>query len=156
MLIAGTPMDDHVPSGKLASVVHRAILRDPARRHQSAAELLAAIEAAVAPDARWEPPAEKERRLRQQLAAAIDLNAVIEIIDWADVVAEGTDTVHFAPSLSAVHWAVVQDWWKANPANFKHAFGVFAQALDYLLDFDDCDPLANFARLAVTVTPTAG
>jgi eukaryotic-like serine/threonine-protein kinase len=156
MLIAGTPVDDHVPPGNLAHVVHRAILRDPARRYQSAAELLAAIEAAVATNARWEPPEERERRLRQQLAAAIDYNAVIEIIDWADVAAEGTDTVHFALALSAVHGAVVQEWWKANPANFTHAFGVFAQALEYLFAFDNCDPLADFARLAVMVTRDRG
>jgi hypothetical protein len=149
LLIAGTPVNDDVPPGKLAAVVRRAISGDPRRRHQSAAELLDAIVTTVAPPGRWETPEERERRLRQRLAAAIDIEAVGEIIKWADE-ADITETGHVALALSAVPAVVVQAWWEQNPGNFAHVFGVFTQALEHDgFSFPDCDPLADFARLAV-------
>jgi hypothetical protein len=124
MLIGGTPAGKDVPPGSLALVVRRAIDDNPARRYQSPADLLAAIETAVASAQSWEKPEEKGQRLRQRLASA-DTAAAMDVIRWAD---------------------------EFGPARFIRAFGVFGRALDYGFDWADCDPLANFAHLAVTVT----
>ena len=47
----------------------------------------------------------------------------------------------------------MREWWQANPTDFTRVFGIYSRALDrggYI--FNDCDPLANFARRAVDVT----
>ena len=135
-------------------MVRRAVDDDPRRRYQSAGELLSAIETAVAPPQSWERPEEKGARLRQRLVAAIDVEATLEIIKWADEVDNADPTVmtNFALALSAVPAVLVQAWWEANPVDFIRVFGVFGRALDYSFPFAECDPLAHFARLAVTAT----
>ena len=154
LLIGGTPIGKDVPPGKLVPVVRRAIDDDPARRYQSAGDLLAAIETAVAPARSWEKPEDRGRRLRQRLASAINTVAAMEVIDWADEVdtRDATSIASFALALSAMSPVLVQTWWEANPAIFIRVFGVFGRALDYGFPFAECDPLADFARLAVTAT----
>ena len=150
LLVGGTPVNDDVPPGKLASVVRRAISGEPGWRHQSAAELLSAIEAAIKPT-RWESAEDKANRLRMGLAAAIDTKVALEVIEWADTVSD-EDIGHFALALSAMPDVLARAWWDTNPANFTHVFGVFGRALDRFYRWDDCDLLANFARQAVNVT----
>jgi eukaryotic-like serine/threonine-protein kinase len=150
MLIGGPPVTDDIPQGKLAAVVRRAISRDPQRRHQNAGELLAAIEIAGA-SGQWEPSAEKAGRLRQHLAAGVDAGALGEIMKWADEAGE-EDMRDFALALSAVPAWLVERWWQLNPGNFSHVFGLFARGMEGGFVFTDCDPVANFAHIAVTVT----
>ena len=67
MLVAGPPAGDSIPPGKLVPIIRRAISHSPQHRHQTATELLTAIEtmaaAAVTADGgggsvlRKEPPA---------------------------------------------------------------------------------------------------
>ena len=131
MLVAGTPVDDTVPPGRLGPVVRRATSQGPQHRHQSAAALLTAMEAAVAPASpvgRWEIPAERADRLRQRLAVLFDVDAVLEIIRWGGEVAPG-EAGDFARALSAVPAQAVQTWWGHDSENFTHAFQIFAGAL---------------------------
>lgn len=154
LLVGGHPAGNDIPPGSLAPVVRRATDDNPDRRYRSPAELLTAIETALAPSQSWETPEEKGQRLRQRLASAIDIDATMEIIKWADEVDtdDSASMRSFALALSAVPAMLVQEWWEANPALFIRVFGVFGRALDYGFPFDDCDWLADFARLAVQVT----
>jgi hypothetical protein len=106
-MIAGTLMTDEVPAGNLALVARRAISHDPRWRYVSAGELLSAIETAVAPPGRWETPEERGRRLRQRLAAAIDLEAVKGLMEWASQIGDEDTRDFFALALSAVPAVVV-------------------------------------------------
>ena len=154
MLVAGLPAGDNVPAGRLAPVIRRAISHGPQHRHQTAAELLTAIETAVAavtPGGRWETSAEKSARLRQRLAVLPDVETVREIIRWADQ-AEPGEMSDFAQAFSAMPVEAVQAWWQQGPDSFTHAFQIFATGLEGGFVFEMCDPLADFARLVVTVT----
>jgi hypothetical protein len=157
MLVAGLPVDDQVPPGRrLGPVAQRAFSQEPQHRHQSSAELLAAIEAAVAlalPPRRWETPAERSLRLRQRLAVLFDPDAATEIIRWADQVDPG-ETDHFALALSALPAHALEVWWlHYDSTGFTRAFKLYADALQsFGFVFPDCDPLADFVRRAVDVT----
>ena len=154
MLVAGTPAGDNVPTGKLAPVIRRAISHSPQHRHQTAAQPLTAIETAVAavtPGGRWETSAEKAARLRQRLAVLPDVETVREIIRWADQ-AEPGELSDFAQAFSAMPVQAVQAWWQQGPDSFTHAFQVFATGLEGGFVFGMCDPLADFARIVLTVT----
>jgi eukaryotic-like serine/threonine-protein kinase len=157
MLVAGPPVDDQVPAGRrLGPVAQHAFSQDPQHRHQSAAELLAAVKAAAAPTlptGRWETSAERSLRLRQRLAVLFDPDAATEIIRWADQVAPG-ETADFALALSALPAHALEVWWENyDAAGFSRAFKLYADALQGTgFTFQDCDPLADFARLAVDVT----
>lgn len=156
MLVAGLPVDDNVPPGRLGPVAQRAFSPQPQHRHQSAVELLAAIEAAAAPvlpaGQRETPPA-RALRLRQRLAVLFDPDAATEIIRWADQVGPG-ETADFALALSALPTQALEVWWgHFNSAGFTRAFRLYADALQGTgFEFQDCDPLADFARRAVEVT----
>lgn len=157
MLVAGPPVDDQVPPGRrLGPVAQRAFSSEPQHRHQNAAELLAAVEAAAAPTlpvGRWETPAERSLRLRQRLAVLFDPDAATEIVRWADQVDPG-ETPDFALALSALPAQALEVWWgQYDSAGFIRAFRLFAEALQGSgFAFQDCDPLADFARRAVDVT----
>lgn len=156
MLVAGLPVDDQVPPGRrLGPVAQRAFSQEPQHRHQSAVELLAAIEAtaAPAPAGRWETPAERSLRLRRRLAVLFDPDAATEIIRWADQVSPD-ETADFALALSALPANALEVWWlHYDSVGFTRAFKLYADALqDTGFDFKDCDPLADFARRAVDVT----
>ena len=60
----------------------------------------------------------------------------------------------FALALSALPAQALEVWWKNyDAAGFSRAFKLYADALQGTgFDFRDCDPLADFARLAVEVT----
>lgn len=156
MLVAGLPVDDSVPPGRLGPVARRAFSQEPRRRHQSAANLLAAIETAIVPatpTGRWEPSADKARRLRQRLAVLFDADAATEIIRWAEESGPDDHPGDFALALSALPAPAIEVWWQNYDApGFTRAFRLFADALEHLFNFDDCDPLADFARRAVEVT----
>ena len=66
--------------------------------------------------------------------------------------AEPGETSDFALAFSAIPVEAVQAWWQQGPDSFTHAFQVFAAGLEGGFVFAMCDPLADFARLAVTVT----
>jgi hypothetical protein len=155
MLVAGLPVDDTVPPGRLGPVARRAFSREPQHRHESAANLLAAIETAIVPatpTGRWEPPDQKARRLRQRLAVLFDPDAATEIIRWAEAGADDHPG-DFALALSALPAPALEVWWhNYDAAGFSRAFQLFADALQRGYDFKDCDPLADFARRAVEVT----
>ena len=62
-------------------------------------------------------------------------------------------------ALSAVPGWVVERWWKVKPRyfshvfrSFSHVFRSFVRSLEGGLVFADCDPVANFALVAVTLT----
>lgn len=156
MLVAGLPVDDRVPPGRrLGPVAQRAFSQEPQHRHQGAAELLAAIEAAAVPAApagRWESSAERALRLRQQLGVLFDPDAATEIVRWADQVA-ADETADFVLALSALPAQALEVWWgQYDSAGFTRAFRLYADALQGGFAFHDCDPLADFARRAVEVT----
>ena len=157
MLVAGPPVDDQVPPGRrLGPVAQRAFSPEPQHRHQSAAELLAAIEAAAAPAlpaGQWETPRERSLRLRQRLAVLFDPDAATEIVRWADQVDPG-ETADFALALSALPAQALEVWWgQHDSAGFTRAFKLYADALQGSgFAFNDCDPLADFARRGVDVT----
>lgn len=151
LLLGSVPVDDDIPPGKLAPVVRHAIANDPGRRYQDAAALLASIENAVAPASRWETAAERGKRLRQSLAVGLDADAVREMIKWADE-ADSSQVGDFALALSAAREVLVREWWKADRFSFARVFKVFARALDLGYPWEDCDPLADFAELAVLMT----
>jgi eukaryotic-like serine/threonine-protein kinase len=157
MLVAGLPVDDHVPPGRrLGPVAQRAFSPEPHHRYQSAAELLAAIKAAAAPAlpaGRWETSAERSLRLRQRLAALFDPDAATEIIRWADQVSP-LEEPDFALALSALPAQALEVWWgHFDAAGFTRAFKLYADALQGRgFGFQNCDPLADFARRAVDVT----
>jgi eukaryotic-like serine/threonine-protein kinase len=155
MLVAGLPVDDRVPPGRLGPVARRAFSQEPQHRHQRAAELLVAIETAVVPATpagRWETPAERAGRLRQRMAVLFDPSAAAEIIRWADEV-DPDDATDFALALSALPAQALDVWWRHyDAAGFTRAFRIFADALQRGFAFNDCDPLADFARRAFEVT----
>jgi eukaryotic-like serine/threonine-protein kinase len=137
-------------------VAQRASSQEPQHRHQDAADLLAAVKIAAAPaqpTGRWETSAERSLRLRQRLAALFDPDAATEIIRWADEV-PADERADFALALSALPARALEVWWKNyDAAGFSRAFKLYADALQGTgFDFQDCDPLADFARLAVEVT----
>ena len=88
LVTGGAPIGDDVPPGKLRAVIQRAISYDPQRRYQSAAELLAAIEAAttVLPAEGLENPDERAERLRPAIrdAGITDPAALAELTQWAE------------------------------------------------------------------------
>ena len=154
LLVAGPPTGDNIPPGKLAPVIRRAISHNPQHRHQTATKLLNAIETAAAvvtPGGRWETSTEKAARLRKRLTELPDVVAVREVIRWADQ-AEPEEMSDFALAFSAIPVQAVKAWWLQGPDSFTHAFQVFAIGLESGFVFAMCDPLADFARLAVTVT----
>ena len=157
LLVAGPPVDDKIPPGRrLGPVAQRASSQEPQHRHQGAAELLAAVKIAAAPaqpTGRWETSAERSLRLRQRLAALFDLDAATEIVRWANEVAAG-ERADFALALSALPAQALEVWWENyDAAGFSRAFKLYADALQGTgFHFQDCDPLADFARLAVEVT----
>jgi eukaryotic-like serine/threonine-protein kinase len=157
-LVTGSaPVADDVPPGNLRPVIQRAISQDPRHRHQSAAELLAAIEAAIAPPSpagRWETPEERSRRLRQRLATRPDPDAMYEIVRWASEIdpVNYDEMGEFVQALSMLPAEAVEAWWNHDREALTRTFLAFAGRLDGSFDFDVCDPLANFAQRAVTVT----
>ncbi|MFD6425147.1 serine/threonine-protein kinase [Streptomyces sp. NPDC060198] len=158
LLTGSTPVDDDVPAGPLRSVVQRAISQDRTRRHGSATELLAAIEAAVAPapSGRWETAEEKAERLRPRLKAGriADEAALDEFVRWADELdfSDYEDMGDFSWALSGLPSGSVEWWWEQNPEGFTGVFQAFTNRLEGAFDFGRCDALANFARRAVDVT----
>jgi serine/threonine protein kinase len=86
LVSGGTPRRRQRPRrGPEARDPHTAISPNPGHRRHGAAQLLTAIQAAIAPapQGRWESLAERERRLRQRLNTFLDMEAVNEIADWA-------------------------------------------------------------------------
>lgn len=156
MLIAGPPVDDRVPPGRLGPVARRAFSQEPQHRHESAQNLLTAIETAAGPatpTGRWETPAEKGLRLRQRLAVVFDADAATELVLWAgQVIPE--EAKDFALAVSVLPAWPLEVWWRDfDSAGFTRAFRLFADALQHLeFRFDDCDQLADFARRAFEVT----
>jgi hypothetical protein len=158
LVTGGTPVDDDVPAGKLRAVIQRAISHDRQRRYASAADLLAAIEAAVAvvPAGRWETAEEKASRLRPRLreGGIADQAALEELARWAEEVdCEDYDEMGWlARSLSALRTDSVKWWWDLDPAGFSRVFLAFTERLEGEFGFSECDGLADFARRAVAVT----
>src|ERR1017187_9897601 len=155
-LVAGLPVDDQVPPGRrLGPVAQRAFSQEPQHRHQSAVELLAAIEAtaAPAPAGRWETPAERSLRLRRRLAVLFDPDAATEIIRWADQVSPD-ETADFALALSALPANALEGWWLPyDSLGFAPALPLSADARqDPGFDLKDRYPPAVFPRRAVDVT----
>jgi hypothetical protein len=157
LVMGGAPVDDDVPAGNLRPVIQRAISQDPRHRHGSAAELLAAIEAAIAPRSptgRWETPEERSRRLRQTLATLPDPDAMYEIVTWAGEVdpANYDEMGEFVKALSMLPAWAVESWWNHDREAFTRAFKTFTGHLGGSFDFGWCDPLADFAQRAVITT----
>jgi tRNA A-37 threonylcarbamoyl transferase component Bud32 len=158
LVTGGPPVDDDVPSGKLRAVIQRAISQDPRRRYASAADLLAAIEAAVAvlAEGKWETPQDKAYRLRRRLreGGAADEGALEELTRWAEEVdsADHDDMEWFAWTLSSLSRDSVDWWWDRDPAGFTRVFLGFTERMDGSFDFGACDVFADFARCAVTAT----
>ena len=161
LVTGGTPVDDDVPAGKLRAVIQRAISQDPQRRHTSATDLLAAIEAAVAvvPAGEWETPEEKATRLRPRLreGGVADEAALEELARWAEEVdsADDEEMGWFARTLSALPADSVEWWWDRDPGAFSRVFLAFAERLEGEFPFEVCDGLAGFARRAIAVTRDA-
>ncbi|MFJ2716873.1 serine/threonine-protein kinase [Streptomyces sp. NPDC087437] len=158
LLTGGTPVDDDVPAGPLRAVIQRAISQDRSRRHGSATELLAAIEAAVAPapTGRWETAEEKAGRLRPRLKAGriVDEAALDEFVRWADELdfSDYEEMGEFSWALSVLASDSVDWWWEQNPAGFTGIFQAFANRLEGSFGFELCDVLAEFARRVIDVT----
>jgi eukaryotic-like serine/threonine-protein kinase len=158
LVIGGTPVDDDVPVGKLRAVIQRAISQNPDRRHASAADLLAAIEAAVAvvPVGRWETPAERADRLGPRLreGGVADQAALEELARWAEEAdpADYDAMGSLAVALSALPTESVEWWWDRDPGAFHRVFLAFTERLEGSFAFSTCDLLAGFARRAVAVT----
>ncbi|MFJ3795276.1 serine/threonine-protein kinase [Streptomyces sp. NPDC090088] len=158
LLTGSTPVDDDVPAGPLRAVVQRAISQDRTRRHGSATELLAAIEAAVAPapTGRWETADEKAGRLRPRLKVGriVDEAALDELVRWADELdfTNYTDMGEFSWALCVLPSDSVKWWWKQNPDGFLGVFQAFTNRLEGSFGFELCDLLADFARRAVSAT----
>jgi hypothetical protein len=92
----------------------------------------------------------KALRLRQRLAVLFDPDATVEIIRWAGQV-DPSETPYLA--LSALPANALEVWWRHHDSEgFTRAFRQFASALEGGFAFQDCDPLADFARRAVEVT----
>lgn len=158
LVTGGTRVDDDVPAGKLRAVIQRAISHDPQRRYASAADLLAAIKAAVAvvPVGRWETAEEKADRLRPRLreGGIADQAALEELACWAEEVdpADHDEMGSLARTLSALPTDSVEWWWDRDPAGFSRVFLAFTERLEGNFAFSVCDGLADFARRAVAVT----
>lgn len=158
LVIGDTPVDDDVPAGKLRAVILRAISQDRNRRYATAADLLAAIEAAVAvvPVGGWETPEERSDRLRPRLreGGVADQAALEELIRWAEEMdpADYSEMGSFAVALSALPAESVEWWWDRDPDGFHRAFLAFTERLEGSFNFDTCDVLAGFARRTVAVT----
>src|SRR5207253_2459020 len=114
----------------------------------NAAQLLTAIQAAIAPapQGRWESPEERGHRLRQRLNTFLDMEAVNEIADWAYRVDPGayTEMGEFAETVSMLPTEVVRTWWEADPRGFARMFHAFAERLTGGFEFSACDSLADF------------
>jgi serine/threonine protein kinase len=162
-LVSGqTPSDDDVPVGRLRGVILRAISKDASRRHANAAELLAAIESAVAPapTGAWEAPEEKGKRLRGRLEGerhVADAEAVAELALWSEEVdsADRGEYEEFCRTLSVLQSGSITWWWEHDPGEFERVMRVFTDLLDGSFDFTVCDWLADFARRAVVATNDA-
>ncbi|MFD8668986.1 serine/threonine-protein kinase [Streptomyces microflavus] len=158
LLIGGFPVDDVVPAGKLRAVVQRAISQDRGQRHTSAAQLLAAIEAAVAPapSGKWETTEEKATRLRPRLKAGrvADVAALDEFIRWADELdfSDPDDMLDFSWAIAVLPSDSIKWWWKQNRAGFTGVFQAFTKRLEGSFNFEMCDGLADFARRAAVDT----
>lgn len=70
----------------LATIIHRCLEKDPARRYQSAGELRAALEACAAPESAARPVGEESVRLRRAFAAV----AVIVLCGFGALALRGT------------------------------------------------------------------
>jgi serine/threonine protein kinase len=158
-LVTGSaPIGDDVPPGKLRAVIQRAISHDPQRRYASAAELLAAIEAAVAvlPAGELENPSERGERLRPPLreAGITDQVALAELTQWAEEIdpADDEDMNAFSWTLSVLPSDSVEWWWDRDPDGFTQTFLAFTEHLEGNFPFARCDLFAGFARRAATVT----
>lgn len=155
LLTGAIPVDDDIPPGPLRPVVQRAISQDANRRHSSVTELLAAVEAAVAPApaGRWETDKEKADRLRPRLKAGriADGAALVELMRWADSLNTGNDDEmrDFVPALVSVPSSSLKWWWGENPAGFLQLFRAFADHLGESFAFDWCDSLADFVGVVV-------
>jgi serine/threonine protein kinase len=157
LVTGGAPVDDDVPAGKLRAVIQRAISPDPQRRHANASELLAAIVDAVAvvPVGQWEDSGERAERLRPRLreGGIADQAALGELAQWAEEIdpADYDAMGSFAWALSGLPADSVEWWWDRDPAGFTRIFLALAERLEGNFAFGVCDPLADFARRAVTV-----
>jgi eukaryotic-like serine/threonine-protein kinase len=157
LVTGGAPIEDDVPPGKLRAVIQRAISHDPPRRYASAAELLAAIEAAVAvvPADDLENPSDRAERLRPPLrdAGITDQAALTELTQWAEELDPADDDIEsFAWTLSALPPDSIEWWWDRDPDGFTRTFLAFTEHLEGSFPFARCDWLAGFTRRAATVT----
>ncbi len=158
LVIGGTPVDDEVPAGQLRAVIQRAISQNPNRRYANVADLLAAIEGAVAvvPAGAWETPQERADRLwpRLQEGGVADQAAIDELARWAEETDPSDDDEmgSFAWALSALPADSVEWWWDRDPAGFYRVFQAFTERLEGSFAFSTCDALAGFARRAVAAT----
>lgn len=162
-LVSGqAPADDEVPAGRLRGVILRAIARDPSRRYGNAADLLAAIESALAPAPTggvWEAPGDKGERLRARLEGerhVADAEAIAELVRWSESVGpDEDDYVEFCWTLSVLGNGPITWWWEHDPGEFERVMTVFTNYLDESFSFGMCDRLADFARRAVAMTNDA-
>jgi serine/threonine protein kinase len=157
LVTGATPVDDDVPPGVLRPVILKAIAQNRRKRHETVAELLAAIEAAVAkPPAGWETPEEKSARLRPRLAGPriADTDALREIVAWAEgaELDDYTEMGTLAVTLSSLSTDSIGWWWSKDPGAFTRVFEAYAERLCGSFDFGDCDALADFAQRAADVT----
>jgi serine/threonine protein kinase len=158
-LVTGSaPVDDDVPPGKLRAVIQRAISHDPRRRYTSAAELLRAIEAAVAvlPAGELENSKERGERLRPPLrdAGITDQVALAELTQWAEEVdpTDEEDMDAFTWTMSVLPSDSIEWWWDSDPGGFTRTFLTFAEHLEGNFPFARCDLLAAFAQRAAART----
>jgi serine/threonine protein kinase len=157
-LVSGeAPVTSDMPASPLRPVVQRATATQPADRHQSVAEFLAAVESAVeAPKGTWESPEDSARRILERVRlpkpAVEDLDG---LLSWArsldeDVHDEMEALSRVLPWISS--WSIRQLWARDSGA-FRRVYEHFSEHVRSAgFGFDYCDVIADFTRKVVEET----
>lgn len=138
---------DQIPESALRPVIQRATgPRD--NRYASMADLLAAIEQAVAVySTKWESPQDRLARLRPRLSAdVLDTVAAEELLQWL-LDDDPDEFAGAAPALIASSRAVFSYLWSINRTAYRKAVSKLGSWMgEGGFPFEYCDVVANSAR----------
>lgn len=157
LVTGGTPVDDVIPPGRFQPVIKKAISAHPGLRYASAADLLAAIEDAVAaaPETQEEKVFHLQRRIMN--GGVADQAALSGLRSWAEEV-DGSNqitTAWFTFAFTSLPRESIDWWWGRDPHGFTHAFQVVIDRLaaSYSLSLNDFSKrFADFAGQAYFAT----
>jgi eukaryotic-like serine/threonine-protein kinase len=160
LVTGGTPVDDDIPRSRFRPVIQRAISTNPDLRYASAADLLAAIEAAIeaVPPGKTETPEERACRLRPRIlnGGVADQAALGELADWAGEIsgADDGELAWFSVTLGSLPRESVEWWWGHDRDGFTRAALALTCRLDaaFSPDVNMSCKFADFAGHAFFAT----